>query len=72
MCLGAIYWAHIDRVFYSGTRKDAAEAGFNDDFIYDEMNAPTEGRTIPTIPMMRDESLEPFRLWSSNESKKEY
>ena len=71
MCLGAIYWAHIDRVFYGGTRKDAAEAGFDDDFIYDEMSVPTEDRTIPTIPMMRDESLEPFRVWSSNESKKE-
>ena len=72
MCLGAIYWAHIDRVFQGGTRKDAAKAGFDDAFIYDEISVPTEKRTIPIIPMMRDESLAPLRLWSSNDSRKEY
>ena len=72
MCLGAIYWAHIDRVFYGGTRMDAEEAGFDDAFIYDEMSVPAQERTVPTIPMMREESLEPFRIWSSNESKKKY
>ena len=72
MCLGAIYWAHIDCIFQGGTRKDAAEAGFDDAFIYDEISVPAEERTISTIPMMRDESLAPFRIWSSNETKKEY
>ena len=72
MCLGAIYWAHIDRVFHGGTRKDAANAGFDDAFIYDEISIPTEKRTVPFIPMMRDESFAPFRIWSSNDSKKEY
>ena len=72
MCLGAIYWAHIDCVFHGGTRKDAAKAGFDDAFIYDEISVPTDQRAVPFIPMMRNESLAPFRIWSSNDSKKEY
>ena len=51
---------------------DAAKAGFDDSFIYDEISVPTEERTVPSIPLMRDESLAPFRIWSSNDSKKEY
>ena len=72
MCLGAIYWAHIDRIFCGSTREDAADAGFYDHFIYEEMNAPAEERSIPLTPLMRDEALESFRIWSANDDKKEY
>ena len=72
MCLGAIYWAHIDRIFYGNTREDAADVGFYDHFIYEELNVPAEERSIPLTPLMRDEALESFHIWSANDDKKEY
>ncbi len=72
MCLGAIYWAHIDRIFYGNTRKDARAIDFADDFIYDELELPMEKRTVPIIPLLRDEALHSFRLWSEKEDKTEY
>lgn len=72
MCLGAIYWAHIDRIFYGNTRKDARSIDFADDFIYDELELPMEKRTVPIIPLLRDEALHSFRLWSEKEDKTEY
>ena len=72
MCLGAIYWAHIDRIFYGNNRKDAADIGFDDDFIYEELDRPMSGRTVPIIPMLRDEALTTFRLWEEKEDKTEY
>lgn len=72
MCLGAIYWAHIDRIFYGNTRKDARDIDFADDFIYDELELPMEKRTVPIIPLLRDEALHSFRLWSEKEDKTEY
>jgi len=72
MCLGAIYWAHIERIYYGNNRKDAREIDFADDFIYDEMDKPLESRSVPIIPMLRDEALETFRLWSEKTDKVEY
>ena len=72
MCLGAIYWAHIDRIYYGNNRKDARSIDFADDFIYDEMERPLEERTVPIIPMLRDEALQSFRLWSEKDDKVEY
>lgn len=72
MCLGSIYWAHLDHIYYGGTRVDAAEAGFADDFIYEELDRPVEKRTLPIIPMMREEAVESFRLWKEKEDKTEY
>lgn len=72
MCLGAIYWAHIDRIYYGNTRKDARDVDFADDFIYDEMNRPMEQRTVPIVPLLRDEALHTFRLWNEKEDKTEY
>ena len=72
MCLGAIYWAHIDRVYYGNTRKDARAVDFADDFIYDELDRPMDERTVPIIPLLRDEALESFRLWSEKEDKTAY
>ena len=72
MCLGAIYWARIDRIYYGNTRKDARDIDFADDFIYEELDRPMSERTVPIIPMLRDEALESFRLWSEKEDKTEY
>lgn len=72
MCLGAIYWAHIDRIYYGNTRKDARDIDFADDFIYDEMERPMSERTVPIVPLLRDEALESFRLWSEKDDKTEY
>ena len=72
MCLGAIYWANLDRIYYGNTRKDARDIDFADDFIYDELDKPLDNRTVPIIPMLRDEALESFRLWNEKEDKTEY
>lgn len=72
MCLGAIYWAHIDRVYFGNTRKDAAEIDFADDFIYNELAKPLHKRVKPFVPMLRDEALSSFRLWTDKTDKNEY
>ena len=64
MCLGAIYWARPDRVYFAATASDAAEAGFDDSFIYEELKHPHRERKIPFEPMMREAGLEPFREWA--------
>lgn len=72
MCLGAIYWSHIERIYYGNTRKDARDIDFADDFIYEELEKSLDERTVPIIPMMRDEALETFRLWREKTDKIEY
>ena len=72
MCLGAIYWAGIERIYYGNTRVDAAAIDFDDNFIYQEMDTPLSRRTIPVIPLLRDEALESFRLWSAKTDKTPY
>ncbi|KGN71658.1 guanine deaminase [Porphyromonas gulae] len=72
MCLGAIYWARIDRIFYGNGRQDAADIGFDDDFIYQELARPLDNRSTPIIPMLRDEALHSFRLWTEKTDKTEY
>ncbi len=72
MCLSAIYWAHIDRIYYGNTRKDANDINFADDFIYEELNKPLSERTIPILPLLRDEALQTFRLWTEKTDKTEY
>jgi guanine deaminase len=63
MCLGAIYWARAGRIYYAGTRDDAAAAGFDDAFIYHELNAPVDARKIPMIGLMRAEAQAAFEAW---------
>jgi tRNA(Arg) A34 adenosine deaminase TadA len=63
MCLGAIYWARPDRVYFAATASDAAEAGFDDSFIYEELKRPHVERKIPFQPVMREAGLEPLREW---------
>jgi len=72
MCLGAIYWARPRRVFYGNTKQDAAAIGFDDHFIYDELEKPLRERTIPMQELLREEALAGFRAWEEHETRKEY
>ena len=69
MCLGAIYWARPARVYYAATAADAAEAGFDDAFIYREFARATGERSIQMIQTMREESLAAFREWAAKPDK---
>lgn len=72
MCLAAAYWAGISKIYYGNNRTDAAEIGFDDSFIYDQIDVAPEKRTVPSEPMLRDEALRAFRMWSEKEDKVEY
>ena len=72
MCLGAIYWARPARVFYACVAADAAAAGFDDAFIYDELKVPLAARRIPMQQLLRDESLAIFSQWKTQEKKTPY
>jgi guanine deaminase len=72
MCFGAIYWARPARIFYACTAADAAAAGFDDAFIYDELKVPPAGRRIPTAQILRQESLAIFAAWQKQENKTRY
>ena len=72
MCLGAIYWARPRRVFYGGEAADAARAGFDDVFIYEQIGAAHERRSIPFISMMREEALACFREWEAVPDRARY
>lgn len=72
MCLGAIYWARLDRLYYASTAEDAAKIGFDDSFIYRELQIPHAQRRIPTEQLMRDEALVAFRAWAEKPDKVPY
>jgi tRNA(Arg) A34 adenosine deaminase TadA len=72
MCLGAIYWARPRAVYFAGERSDAADAGFDDAFIYDELNVPHQERKIPTVQMMREEARKVLAEWKGKRDKTEY
>ena len=72
MCFGAIYWAHLDKIYMGNDRKDAAKIGFDDDFIYQEIALPADRRNKPSEILLRDEALEAFRMWEEKEDKTEY
>jgi tRNA(Arg) A34 adenosine deaminase TadA len=72
MCLGAIYWARPRQVYFGNTAADAANVGFDDSFIYDEIARPHAQRKIPMSQMMREEALEGFRAWSAKSDKVRY
>lgn len=70
MCLGAIYWARPDRIVFAAGKDDAAEiAGFDDRFIYEEINLDPADRQIPGIQLLREEGLQPFKDWRDKEDK---
>ena len=72
MCLGAIYWARPARVFYGNTKADAAAIGFDDQFIYEELDRPMESRKLPMTQLLRDEALAGFRAWTELEGRMDY
>lgn len=72
MCLGAIYWAHLDRIYYGNNQRDAAEIGFDDKFIYDELAVPVADRKKRMEALLSEEAIEAFRAWTLKEDKVEY
>jgi len=72
MCLGAIYWARPDRVYFGGSAADASRAGFDDSLIYREIAEPHALRKIPMTQLMREEALEAFRAWDRQPNKIRY
>ena len=72
MCLSAIYWSHIDKIFYANTRDDAKNIDFDDSFIYSEINKKIEDRKIKMTQMLRDEALKAFKIWDNKVDKIKY
>ena len=72
MCLSAIYWARIDKIYYANTREDAQKIDFDDSFIYSEFHKNINERKIPMFQMMRDEALEAFEMWDNKIDKIKY
>lgn len=72
MCLGAIYWAHLDKIYYGATQYDAAAVGFDDSFIYRELELKPAWRNKPVENILHNEALAPFDAWRSKADKVEY
>ena len=72
MCLAAIYWARVDKIYYANTRKDAQKIGFDDSLIYSEFQKNIDKRKIPMIQMLRNEALKAFELWDKKIDKVKY
>ena len=72
MCLGAIYWARLARIYFANVAADAAEFGFDDSFIYRELRLALGQRSIPTTQMMREPALAAFRAWQEKSNKTPY
>ena len=72
MCLSAIYWSHVDNIFYANTREDAKKINFDDSLIYSEILKKSEDRKIPIKQMLRNEALKAFEIWNKKIDKIEY
>ncbi|MFA6718285.1 MAG: nucleoside deaminase, partial [Prevotella sp.] len=72
MCLGAIYWAHLDTIYYANDRKAAAGIGFDDDFIYQEIDCPFADRKLPIQLLLPEEGMKAFDMWRNKTDKTEY
>jgi len=72
MCLSAIYWSHVDNIFYANTREDAKKINFDDSLIYSEISKKNEDRKIPIKQILRDEALKAFEIWDKKTDKVEY
>lgn len=72
MCLGAIYWARLKKVYFANNKTDAKNIGFDDSFIYDELALPRQERKLTSETLLHDEAMEAFRLWDRKEDKIEY
>lgn len=72
MCLGAIYWAHLDRMYYGNNKQDAAAIGFDDAFIYEELDLKPEDRRLQSQVLLPEEAIQAFKDWQQKEDKVEY
>ena len=72
MCLSAIYWARIDKVYFANTRQDAQKIDFDDSLIYSEFQKNLDKRKIPMVQMMRSEAIKAFELWDKKTDKVKY
>lgn len=72
MCLGAIYWARLDRMYYGNNKTDAKQVGFDDSFIYDEIALTPENRKLPSEVLLHNEAIKAFKMWQEKEDKVEY
>ncbi|WP_036932237.1 nucleoside deaminase [Prevotella sp. HUN102] len=72
MCFGAIYWAHLDKIYYANDRKDAGKIGFDDDFIYEEIAIEPQYRKKPSEILLRNEAINAFKMWELKDDKREY
>lgn len=69
MCLGAIYWARFDKVYYGNTKEDAADINFDDQYIYEELDRPLDKRNLPMQQLLREEAIKVFQKWAEKEDK---
>ena len=72
MCLGAIYWARLDKMYYGNNKTDDKNIGFDDSFIYDELELKPENRKLPSEVLLHDEAIKAFEEWMEKEDKIEY
>jgi guanine deaminase len=72
MCLAAIYWSHCDAIFYGNTSADAAAAGFDDAFLYEEVKLPLQHRRIPTVNLLREQAISNFEAWRKYAGRIDY
>ncbi len=72
MCLAAIYWARLDKIYYANSRQDAADIGFDDEFLYQEMKVEIPNRKIPMIQEGKEEAIKVFEEWKNKSDKIEY
>ena len=72
MCLGAIYWAHLDRMYYGNNKQDAADIGFDDAFIYEELDLKVSDRKLKSEVLLPEEAIQAFKDWSNKTDKVEY
>lgn len=72
MCLGAIYWSHLDKLYYGNTQQDAASIGFDDEFIYKEIELKPDKRHLPSEHLLNNEAIKAFDEWKQEANKTEY
>ncbi len=72
MCLSAIYWARLEKIYYANTQHDAADIDFDDRFLYEQISLPKEARSLPAEPLLREEALRVFEEWRAKEDKTPY
>lgn len=72
MCLGAVYWAHLDKMYYGNTKTDAKNIGFDDSFIYDEIDLKPANRKLKSEQLLENEAIKAFDAWTNKVDKTEY